>query len=102
LDSKYIFHYVLWDKFINIISTFQTGTSYPAVRDDDVFSKIISLPALPVQKRVVEEIESRFSVCDKMEKTIENSLNQAEALLQSILTQAFEGKLTEAWRKEHP
>ncbi len=102
LDSKYILHYVLCDEFINTISTFQTGTSYPAVRDDDVFSQIVPLPILPIQKKIVEAIESRFSVCDKMEETIENSLNKAEALRQSILKQAFEGKLTEEWRKEHP
>ncbi len=102
LVSQYIFYYVLWDKFINHISTFQTGTSYPAVRDDDVFSQTIPLPALPTQKRIVEEIESRFSICDKMEESIENSLDQATVLRQSILKQAFDGKLTEEWRKNNP
>jgi restriction endonuclease S subunit len=101
LDSKYIFHYVLWDKFINTISTFQTGTSYPAVRDDDIFSQTIPLPDLPVQKKIVEEIESRFSVCDKLEESINENLQKAEALRQSILKQAFEGKLTEQWRRKH-
>lgn len=101
LDSQYIFHYVLWDKFINHISTFQTGTSYPAVRDDDVFSQLVPVTDLPNQKLIVNEIESRFSVCDKMEETINDSLEQAEALRQSILKQAFEGKLTEEWRKNH-
>jgi len=101
LDSKYIFRYVLWEKFINAISAFQTGTSYPAVRDEDVFSQIILLPNLSVQKRIIEEIESRFSVCDKMEESIGENLQKAEALRQSILKQAFEGNLTEGWRKEH-
>jgi len=36
-----------------------------------------------------------------MEETITDSLGQAEVLRQSILKQAFEGKLTEQWRKEH-
>ncbi len=53
------------------------------------------------QRQVVLEIESRFSVCDKLEETIESGLKQAESLRQSILKQAFEGKLTEQWRKEH-
>lgn len=101
LDSNYIFRYVLWEKFINTISTFQTGTSYPAVRDEDVFSQLIPLPDLSIQKRIVQEIESRLSVCDKMEETIESSLNQAEVLRRCILKQAFEGKLTEQWRKEN-
>lgn len=45
------------------------------------------------QKRIVQEIESRLSVADKMEETITQSLLQAEALKQSILKKAFEGKL---------
>ncbi|MFP4605165.1 MAG: hypothetical protein ACLFNJ_07305, partial [Bacteroidales bacterium] len=39
---------------------------------------------------------------DNLEKSIEESLQKAEALRQSILKQAFEGRLTEAWRKKHP
>jgi type I restriction enzyme S subunit len=46
-----------------------------------------------VQEKVVEEIESRLSVCDKIGESIEQGLQQAEALRQSILKKAFEGKL---------
>jgi type I restriction enzyme S subunit len=46
------------------------------------------------QRQIVSEIESRLSVCDKLETTIEENLQQAEALRQSILKKAFEGKLT--------
>jgi type I restriction enzyme S subunit len=45
------------------------------------------------QENVVQEIESRLSVCDKIEESIEQGLLQAEALRQSILKKAFEGKL---------
>ena|SRR5436309_2066929 len=37
--------------------------------------------------------ETRLSVCDKLEETITANLHQAEALRQSILKKAFEGKL---------
>jgi type I restriction enzyme S subunit len=55
----------------------------------------IELPFSPLteQHRIVQEIESRLSVCDKIEETITQSLQQAETLRQSILKQAFEGKL---------
>ena len=45
------------------------------------------------QQQLVQKIESRLSVCDKIEETITNSLKQAEALRQSILKKAFEGEL---------
>lgn len=55
----------------------------------------ILIPALDLceQKRIVRAIEGRLSLCDQTEKTIEQSIQQAEALRQSILKQAFEGRL---------
>jgi type I restriction enzyme S subunit len=38
-------------------------------------------------------IETRLSVCDSIELTVDTALQQADALRQSILKQAFEGKL---------
>ena len=55
----------------------------------------IKICSLAEQQRIVEEIESRLSVCDKLEETISASLKQSEALRQSILKQAFEGKLVQ-------
>jgi type I restriction enzyme S subunit len=45
------------------------------------------------QNKIVQEIESRLSVCDKIEESIVQGLQKAEALRQSILKKAFEGKL---------
>jgi type I restriction enzyme, S subunit len=45
------------------------------------------------QENIVQQIETRLSVADKLEETIAGSLQQAEALRQSILKRAFEGKL---------
>ena len=53
----------------------------------------IPLPEIDRQKIIVSEIESRLSVCDSIEKTVDTALQQAEAMRQSILKQAFEGKL---------
>jgi type I restriction enzyme S subunit len=55
----------------------------------------IEFPFCPIEEQhnIVQEIESRLSVADKMEESITQSLQQAEALRQSILKKAFEGKL---------
>lgn len=58
------------------------------------FSNVpIALPELNQQQEIVSRIEAQLSVCGQIEKTIEQSLQQAEALRQSILKQAFEGRL---------
>lgn len=53
----------------------------------------LPLPSMEEQKLIVQELESKLTVCDKIEETITLSLQQAETLRQSILKQAFEGKL---------
>ena len=45
------------------------------------------------QEYIVAEIESRMSVCDSIEQTVNTALLQAEAMRQSILKEAFEGRL---------
>lgn len=58
------------------------------------FSNIeIPVPTLKEQAAIVSTIESRLSVCDNIEKTVDAALQQAEALRQGILKKAFEGRL---------
>jgi type I restriction enzyme S subunit len=54
---------------------------------------IFPFPSLQEQTQIVQEIESRLSICDKLEATLSENLEKAEALRQSILKRAFEGKL---------
>lgn len=41
---------------------------------------------------IVDKVEEQLSVCDSIEKTVDTALAQADAMRQSILKQAFEGK----------
>lgn len=54
---------------------------------------LVVVPDMDTQKKIVEEIESRLSVCDSIEQAVNSALQQAEALRQSILKAAFEGRL---------
>ena len=53
----------------------------------------IPLPPLEEQRVIVEEVERRLSVVDKLEATVEENLKQAGGLRQSILKHAFSGQL---------
>ena len=48
---------------------------------------------LEEQNQCILTIESRLSVCDSIEQTVDTALQQAEAMRQSILKKAFEGEL---------
>ena len=50
----------------------------------------IPLPNIEEQQRIADEIDNRLCICDIIIDTINQSLQQAEALRQSILKQAFE------------
>ena len=53
----------------------------------------IPLPPLPEQHRIVAEVERRLSVIQQTEATVDANLARAERLRQSILKQAFSGRL---------
>lgn len=48
---------------------------------------------IDLQKEIIEAIESKLSLCDSIEQTVDTALAQAEAMRQSILKKAFEGEL---------
>ena len=53
----------------------------------------LPVPSLVEQRQVITDIKERLSVCESIENTIDIALQQAEAMRQSILKQAFEGRL---------
>jgi len=102
IQNRFIFWLVQTDDFLNPLNQLQRGTSYPAVRDSDVFPQIIPLPPFHEQNKIVEEIESRLSIADNLEKVVDQSLKQSDRLRQSILKRAFEGKLVPQDPTEEP
>lgn len=82
-------------KYLGIIEEMKTGISDSGVNlTQTKFLTIeIPVPNLNNQQNIINEIESRLSVADKLQETIDAALAQSESLRQSILKQAFEGKL---------
>lgn len=70
-----------------------TKSAKQAVNQTDVGNAIVPMPPVEIQKRLLTYIESRLSVCDSIEQTVDTALQQAEAMRQSILKDAFEGRL---------
>jgi len=62
----------------------------------------IPLPPLAEQRRIVAKIEELFSELDAGEESLRRARRQLGVYRQSLLKQAFEGKLTEPWRKQNP
>jgi type I restriction enzyme S subunit len=94
MSSKYFLYLFRSEVFQRRILKGSRGTGMQNLAGiDEIKELIIALPPKAEQEAIVFDIESRLSVCDKIEESISASLQQAEALRQSILKKAFEGKL---------
>lgn len=90
---KFLYNYLRSDPVKKYLEENAGGTTMANLNLKIVSGVPVFLPTLEEQQRIVEEIESRLSVCDKLEETIAGALAQSESLRQSILKQAFAGKL---------
>jgi type I restriction enzyme S subunit len=70
-----------------------SGNNQPALNKNRVQLMVFPCPPLKEQYKIAEELQLKFSITDQLEKTIDSNLKRAEKLRQSILKQAFEGKL---------
>ena len=91
-------------RWFHIFTTSQYGRSFlesnaaSSAGQHNVSLKLIHgmpvpLPPLVEQLRIVAEVERRLSVIQQTEASVEATLTRAERLRQSILKQAFSGKL---------
>ncbi len=71
----------------------RTTAGQSGISGSDLKAIPIPLPPLAEQQRIVAEVERRLSVVQQAEATVEASLTRAERLRQSILKQAFAGRL---------
>lgn len=92
IDDKYLFSYLAYKKYFLMGQAL--GGAQPNISQGILRELEITIPpTISEQEKIVQEIESRLSICDKIEESISTSLLQAQALRQSILKKAFEGKL---------
>ena len=80
-------------KNYNDIRMLSSGGVQPNLNLGIVKKTKLPFPSIEEQHLIVQEIESRLSVADKMEESIQERLQKAEALRQSILKKAFSGQL---------
>lgn len=99
--SKYLFYFFQLQDLGKICD----GSAVPQINNKNISPLNLPKYSLKEQNQIVEEIETRLSVCDNVLSTIEANLEKSESLRQSILKRAFEGELLdekelEACRKE--
>ncbi len=94
INKFYIRYFLTSSRFTSYANKNATGSTIKNVGLKTMRELQIPIPPTPVEQQlIVDELESKLTICDKIEETISQSLLQAETLRQSILKKAFEGKL---------
>ena len=93
MSSKFALYYSLSPVIKKEIKRYTVETTQANIGIASIENFVFPLCSTQEQTQIVQEIESRLSVCDKVEQSINENIEKAEALRQSILKKAFEGKL---------
>lgn len=105
--SPYFFKYYFESSYLkSIYSTKSHGATMDIINLGIIQELPFPLLTIEEQEKIVELIDDRLSICDYIMKNINDALTTTNSLRQSILKQAFEGKLlteteVEMCRKEH-
>lgn len=89
--NQYIYYYLKSSK--TLIEKYSSGTTFKEISGAKFGLIPFPFPPQNEQKQIVEEIEKRFAVADEVEKVVEDNIEKAKQLKQSILKKAFEGRL---------
>ena len=102
IDHRYLGHFFNSSQYKDYISAKALGVNINNLRRGDL--EEISVPVAPKvqQQRIVAEIEKQFSRLDEAVATLKRVKANLKRYKASVLKAAVEGKLTEAWRKQHP
>lgn len=92
-ESRSIFLYHYWNSKTLALRAIDQGAGQPNLNTDLLKAYPVPVFSDVEQTEIIKEVQSRLSVCDKIEESITKSLEKAKALRQSILKKAFEGRL---------
>ena len=101
LEPAFFAYFFQTKEFRLGISLISKGSNINNLKNEHILDYEIYLPPLNEQKRIVQKIEELFSEIDDGIRSLETAKKQLDIYREAILIQAFEGKLTEEWRRNH-
>lgn len=102
LNPKYLSLYLRSPKVFNEINQKSRGVAQKGIYLGTLKKITIGIPNISRQNEIVTEIESRFSVIDKIEEIIDESIIKKSQLKASTLKKAFLGKLVKQNPDDEP
>jgi len=97
IDLVFLYHLL----YFNRLGSLDKSTAIPGLNRDDAYAVKIPLAPTNEQKRIVARLEELFARLDSGVEGLRKVKAQLKRYRQAVLKYAFEGKLTEEWRKTH-
>jgi len=101
IDGHYLYWLMVSPYVVNGLNRYMKGDNSPSIRKGNIETFIYPIPPLAEQHRLVARIESLFAKLNAAREKVQTVLDSREARKAALLHEAFTGKLTEKWRKEH-
>jgi len=95
INSKFILNFLKSSVLNTLIRRDMKGVGITRITLTQLKSFIFPICSLSEQTEIEKQIEKHTSIIDKLEVVVHNSIKESKRLRQSILKQAFEGKLVE-------
>lgn len=93
MNNRYLMHYLNSPISRQLIVENVGGSASPHINVGDIKRFKIPFVNRNKQEEIVSMVDARLSLCDSIEATVDNALAKAEAMRQSILKEAFEGRV---------
>ncbi|RLB90477.1 MAG: restriction endonuclease subunit S [Deltaproteobacteria bacterium] len=101
ISNKYLTYAINSPQIRHEIDKYKTGSTRKRISRKNLARVNLPIAPLPEQHRIVAKIEQLFSKLDKGVAELKKAKEKLELYRQSLLKAAFEGRLTEQWRKKH-
>lgn len=101
INEKFLVYQINSSFLIKQFEKYTKGTTRPRINLSIVRELKFNLPPIKEQQRIVSVMEELFSDLDNGVANLKLAQNQLKIYRQALLKHAFEGKLTEKWRKDN-
>lgn len=99
INNKLLNYFINSPIIRNKIEALQSGTTRKRISRGNLSLIEFPVPPLNEQNRIVEKLDELLSELEKGKEQLQTALAQLKIYRQSILKHAFEGKLSEEWRR---
>lgn len=97
VDTKFLLYF--FRSIEPVLSTEGTGSTFSAISGGYLRQIRINVPSYETQRLIVAKLEELFSELDNSVANLKAARAQLKTYRQSLLQHAFEGRLTEQWRR---